>query len=122
MRIQELLQSVGESLARSATVRNVYGDPIVAGDRTVLPAARVRYAFGGGGGSGQSKEQEEEASGGGGGGGGRVVAWPCGALEVTPHGTRYIDFDNRRAAGIALALGFALGAAAAAWAGIGRRR
>jgi uncharacterized spore protein YtfJ len=27
-----------------------YGDPVVVGDRTVIPIAQVRYGFGGGGG------------------------------------------------------------------------
>jgi hypothetical protein len=46
-----------------------------------------------------------------------VSARPCGALEITAHGTRFIAFDDRWRTGAALALGFLLGAAVAALAG-----
>ena len=111
MNIQELLQGMAERVSASASVKNVYGDPVVVGNRTVVPVARVQYAFGGGGGS------RDDLEGGGGGGGGRVSAQPCGALEVTPEGTRFIAFDDRRAMGAALALGFILGAAVVALTG-----
>jgi uncharacterized spore protein YtfJ len=102
MDIQDMLRGMGDRLSASASVKNVYGEPVVVGGRTVIPAARVRYGFGGGGGN-----RQNEAGGGGGGG---VWAQPCGALEITPEGTRFIRFENRRAAGAALALGFLLGA------------
>ncbi len=105
MNVQQLLQSMAERVSASASVRNVYGDPVVVGDRTVIPAAQVRYGFGGGGGT--KNEQE-----GGGGGGGGVSARPCGALEITAEGTRFIAFDDRAKMGAALALGFVLGAVA----------
>jgi len=107
MNIQELLHGMAERVSGSASVRNVYGDPVVVGDRTVIPAAKVRYGFGGGGG----QKKGEDAGGGGGGG---VAAQPCGALEITPEGTRYISFDEPRRLGAALALGLVLGAAVVA--------
>ena len=103
MDIQQLLQSFAERVSTSASVRNVYGDPVVVGNRTVIPVAQVGYAFGGGG-----------------GGGGRVFARPSGALEVTPEGTRFIDFVDRPRMGAALALGFVLGAAVVALSGTRR--
>jgi hypothetical protein len=72
-------------------LKNVYGDPVVAGNRTLIPAAQVRYAFAAGRGI--------------------LAARPCGALEISPEGTRYIAFQDRRRMGAALALGFVLGAA-----------
>ena len=111
MDIPQLLHSIAERVSGSASVKNVYGDPVVVGNRTVIPAAQVRYAFGGGGGG---KGEAEAGDRNGGGGGGRVSARPCGALEVTPEGTRFIAFDNRRTTGAALALGFILGAAVVA--------
>jgi uncharacterized spore protein YtfJ len=71
MNIQQLLQNIAERVSASASVKNVFGDPVVVGNRTLIPAAQVRYAFGGGGGS--KSEQE-----GGGSGGGCVSARPCG--------------------------------------------
>ncbi len=111
MDIPQLLHSIAERVSGSASVKNVYGDPVVVGNRTVIPAAQVRYAFGGGGGT---KGEGEAGDHNGGGGGGRVSARPCGALEVTAEDTRFIAFDNRRTTGAALALGFILGAAVVA--------
>jgi uncharacterized spore protein YtfJ len=115
MNIQQLLESMAERVSASASVRNVYGDPVVVDNRTVIPAAQVRYGFGGGGGRPKGEE-----SLGGGGGGGRVFASPCGALEITPEGTRFIAFGDQRKLGAALALGFVLGAALVALCGTQR--
>ena len=108
MDIQQLLQSFAERVSTSASVRSVYGDPVVVGNRTVIPVAQVGYAFGGGGGA------RADSPNGGGGGGGKAYARPSGALEVTPEGTRFIDFVDRPRMGAALALGFVLGAAVVA--------
>jgi uncharacterized spore protein YtfJ len=115
MNIQQLLQSMAERVSASAAVKNVYGDPVVAGNRTVIPAAQVRYAFGGGGGGAKGDAEAQN-----GGGGGRVSARPSGALEVTPDGTRFIAFEDRQSMGAALALGFVLGAAVVALTGARR--
>ena len=98
MNAQEFLESLAGRVSANASVRHVYGDPVSVGDCTVIPAARVRYAFGGGTGIK------------GGGGGGRVSAEPLGAIEIRPGGARFVGPD-RRGRLIALAVGFALGAA-----------
>jgi|SRR5579872_4611990 len=108
MDTQELLRNLGERLGQSASVKNVYGEAVTVGDRTVVPVAKVFYSFGGGGGHGR-REQE----GSGGGGGGMVAASPAGALEVTPGGTRFIGFHDTRVLALAAATGFLLGAAVA---------
>lgn len=105
MDLQQFLESLAERVSSSASVKNVYGDPVVVGNRTVIPAAQVRYGFGGGGG----RPKGDEAPGGG--GGGRASAQPCGALEITPEGTRFVAFGDQKRMGAALALGFLLGAA-----------
>jgi uncharacterized spore protein YtfJ len=109
MQIRELLATMAERVSSSASVKNVYGDPVMAGNRMVIPAAEVRYGFGGGGGS----KKEDDA--GGAGAGGHMSARPSGALEITPEGTRFIAFGDQRRIGAALAVGFLLGAAVAAW-------
>jgi uncharacterized spore protein YtfJ len=111
MSIQQLLQSIGERVSAGASVKQVYGEPLVVGGRTVIPAALVRYAFGGGAGGG--KRETEAQQGGGGGGGGRVCASPSGVIEITEGGTRFIAFPDRRGMSAALAIGFVLGAVAA---------
>jgi uncharacterized spore protein YtfJ len=111
MNLQQILQGLADRVAAGGSVKSVYGEPSVSGTRTVIPVARVRYAFGGGAGSGNSKEEGEAT---GGGGGGKVSAQPCGALEIAPEGTRFIHFGGGRRAGAALAIGFVLGAAVTA--------
>ena len=113
MNIQEMLHGMADRVSASASVKNVYGDPVTVGDRTVIPVAKVRYAFGGGGGN--------KGEGEGGAGGGHVSAGPCGALEVSADGTRFIVFDDRPKMAAALALGFALGAVVVALMGTRRR-
>ena len=102
MSVQELLQTLGDRFATSASVKLVYGEPVTVGDRTVIPVATVRYGFGGGLG-----KNEEGGSGGGGGGG--LNAQPAGALEITPGGARFIPFEDKRKLAAAVAAGFALG-------------
>jgi uncharacterized spore protein YtfJ len=103
MDLPDLFRSIGERLAAGASVRNVYGEPVSVGQRTVIPVARVSYSFGAGAGA---KPGEPEKSGGG--GGGRVSARPCGALEITSEGTRFIGFLTEEFA-LVLAAGFVLG-------------
>jgi uncharacterized spore protein YtfJ len=107
MDILQLLQGLAERVSSSASVRNVYGEPVTAGDRTLIPVAKVQYGFGGGGG----RNKDPECDGGGGGGGVSVHA--SGVVEIAPSGTRFISFDDKRRMGAALALGFALGIAVA---------
>ncbi|GBD15068.1 hypothetical protein HRbin25_00956 [bacterium HR25] len=100
---QQLLETIGERIRATADIRVVYGEPIVVGERTIVPVAAVSYMFGAGGGKGSRQGQEGE----GGGGGGSVRVRPLGVIEVTPQGTRFVPvFDTQR-----LAL-YALGAVA----------
>jgi uncharacterized spore protein YtfJ len=90
-----------------ASARTVYGEPVTAAGRTIVPVARVAYGFGGGGGvrargDGQSGDE-------GGGGGGGIVATPVGALEISPDGTRFIAFGDKKRLAVALLAGLGLG-------------
>jgi hypothetical protein len=64
--------------------------------------AQVRYGFGG---VGDNKDGSD-----GGGGGGGMIAKPTGVVEITPEGTPFIPFEDKRKLIAALATGFALGA------------
>ena len=50
MNILEGFQSILDRLGNSASVKNVYGEPIVAEGKTIIPVAKVGYGFGGGSG------------------------------------------------------------------------
>ncbi len=108
MSLQELLGTITAKVTAAANVKTVYGDPVVVGNRTVIPAASIRYAFGAGTG-GKEKAEAESA-----GAGGAVRATPCGALEITPERTRFIPFVPAMAVGLAFAAGIVAGAAAIA--------
>ena len=104
MALQDILKSISERLEGSANVSTVYGEPVVAEGKTVIPVAKVRYGFGGGFGEGKGSEDEGEGQGGGGGGG--VEVTPIGIIEITPEETRYVSFEDR---GRLIKAGFALG-------------
>lgn len=103
MALQEILKNISERLEGSANVSTVLGEPIVAGGKTIIPVARVRYGFGGGFGEGHGNK--EAGQGGGVGCGVEVTA--IGILEITPEGTNFTSFEDRSRlikAGLALGL------------------
>jgi uncharacterized spore protein YtfJ len=113
--VERLLESVGGG----ATVRAVYGDPIVAEGRTVVPVARVRYAFGGGYGEGEGDgdagavdEAGGSGAGAGAGVGGALDATPLGFVELDATDARLVRFDDRPPVGahlVGLVVGDLLG-------------
>jgi uncharacterized spore protein YtfJ len=86
-------------LADSSTAKIVYGDPVTAEGRTVVPVARIAYGFG----VGQGKGDER------GGGGGGMRGKPVGVIEITAGGTRFIPIGPSWHIAAAAAAGFALG-------------
>ena len=114
--VGESIRSILEDLTEHASVRSVYGDPIEADGRTIIPVARVSYGFGGGFGRGGPESGEDgagegaaEETGQGAGGGGGVSAKPVGVVEVGDGETRFVRFGDRRRAGLALLAGVVLG-------------
>jgi uncharacterized spore protein YtfJ len=97
------LENLFRLITDKATIKNVFGDAILAGDKTIVPVARVAFGFGGGTGSGPQGKGE------GSGGGGGVRAVPAGVLEVTPDETRFIAFADKRRMAAALGAGLLLG-------------
>jgi hypothetical protein len=57
--IQQYTQSIVERLQASASVKTIYGEPVAAEGKTIIPVARVAYGFGAGSGSGGKGEAEE---------------------------------------------------------------
>jgi len=95
-----LLQSLHDGLSQKAGVKSVFGDPISAGDKVVIPVARVAYCFGAGSGTGGVGATSK---GEGGGGGGGVLAKPVGVFVVGPRESRFIStHEARRTMGVLL--------------------
>jgi uncharacterized spore protein YtfJ len=110
MNTTEMLEKIGESLGSTATVKSVFGEPIHAEGKTVVPVAKVAFGFGAGGGHGPAKHDGgsgEPPEGGGGGGG--VRAFPAGALEITQDQTRFVPYEDWRWLAGAFAAGAVLG-------------
>jgi uncharacterized spore protein YtfJ len=113
-------EPIAELFQRSLSIRHVYGEPVQNGDTTVIPVAKVAYGFGAGGGrrprrgaegardeSASAEEGRIDAQGEGGGGGVRMT--PVGALEIGPHGTRFVRFHPLAPLIGAAALGVVVG-------------
>ena len=122
MNLKETLEALAERL-QTTGVRTIFGEPISAEGRTIIPVARVAYGFGGSGGpSGTQAVQSRDLNGEGAGGGGGVRAVPVGVIEITREQTRFLRFDDWRPLAAAAIIGFGLGVATSKWAGRPRRR
>jgi sporulation protein YtfJ len=80
MKIEEILKTTTEEIARMISTKTVIGEHITIEGRTIIPVTRVSFGFGSGGGEGKKKEGEE---GFGGGGGGGAVVQPIAFLVVS---------------------------------------
>lgn len=101
-----LVQTLHENLSRQAGVKMVFGEPIAAGDKTIIPVAKIMYGFGAGGGAGGMGETQK---GEGGGGGGGVRAKPVGVFVVDSQESRFVAVHDRRRTAAVLLAGVALG-------------
>jgi uncharacterized spore protein YtfJ len=101
-----LLQSLKESVLGQASVKAIYGEPISAHEKTIIPVAKIMYGYGAGAGTGGVGEKNR---GEGGGGGGGVRAVPIGVIEVSKQQTRFVPITDRRKLGGALLAGMVLG-------------
>lgn len=104
--IDGFIERMAERLGGKASVRAVFGKPVTRDGLTIIPVARVRWAFGGGAGSslvavGPGKDgvaASQPADGdqigtptsSGSGGGGGMTADPVGYLEIGPNGASFI--------------------------------
>lgn len=105
MTTKELIDSAVEHLKASASVKTVYGDPVVIDGKTVIPVAKVAYGFGGGKGKGPAEKGEGEGMGGG------VAAKPVGVVEIDHGHTTFVPIAPTRKAAVAamIASGIGLG-------------
>lgn len=120
MSAKDLIKGAVEHLQTSASVKTVYGAPITAEGKTVIPVAKVAYGFGAGSGSGHKKKArngKEPVEGEGEGAGGGVAARPVGVVEISEAGTKFVQFGATKklaftaliGAGIGAVLGWILG-------------
>ncbi len=105
---ENFIERLGAQFAQGATVKNVYGEPVQSGDKTIIPVAQITYGYGGGYGHGKDKRQEKESAsvGEGAGGGGGLVARAKGVFEITTTGTRFIPASGTKILLTGLLIGF----------------
>lgn len=92
------IEKLAAQFGQSATVKNVFGEPIQAADKTIIPVVQIAYGCGGGYGQGKNKmPAAKELSGEGrhdfgegAGGGGGMIARPKGVFEITENSTKFI--------------------------------
>ena len=102
-----LLQSLRESILGQAGVKTIYGEPITAQGKTVIPVAKIMYGFGAGAGTGGVGNSSAQGEGGGGGAGVRSI--PVGVIEISDQPTRFIPITSRKKLAGAVLAGVILG-------------
>jgi uncharacterized spore protein YtfJ len=103
-----LLQSVKEGVLSQANIKTIYGEPIAAQGKTIIPVAKIHYGYAAGAGTGGLGDTTAKGEGGGGGGGVRAV--PVGVIEVSDQPTRFIPITDRKKLSAAVMAGVFLGA------------
>ena len=99
--------ALSENLAGRAQVKSVFGDPVTAGEKTIIPVAKIAYGFGAGAGTGGMGDTKPKGEGGGGGGGVRAI--PVGVFEVSARETKFVAIHDRKKTLATLLTGAALG-------------
>ena len=111
-----LLQSLKDGILSQASVKAIYGEPITAHDKTIIPVAKIMYGYGAGAGTGHMGDTHPHGEGGGGGGGVRAI--PVGVIEVSGQQTRFVPISDRKKITGAVLAGMIVGI----WMGWRRRR
>src|ERR1700680_3521560 len=107
MSTQALLQSLKESILSQASVKAIYGEPVSAHGKTVIPVAKVTYGYGAGAGTGGVGDTSARGEGGARGGGVRTI--PVGVIEISDQQTRFVAISDRKKLTGAVLAGIGLG-------------
>jgi len=109
MSLLQYFQSIIERLQSSAIVKTVFGDPITAEGKTIIPVAKVGYCFGVGIGSPPIIAKKSPDKSDTGGMGGAFRAKPLGVLEITKEETKFIPIEEKKKLMGVLLIGLFLG-------------
>lgn len=109
MSLHDLSQVMIDRLQGSASAKIIYGDPVTAHGRTIIPVGKVAWGFGGGLGPGRIRPENLDKGSVGEGGGGGVAATPVGIIEISDAGTRFISIEQSWKPWAGLAAGILVG-------------
>jgi len=106
--VNDLVKLVSDKLAETAQSDLVVGQPIVAGDVTIVPLSAVSLGFGGGGGEGEGEPPHEHGpvkkmkmksctgKGIGGGGGGGAKVRPVAVAVFSSEGVQILPIGEKK--------------------------
>lgn len=94
--LESLMDSTLKNIKNMVDVNTIIGDPVVAGEVTIIPVSRVAFGFGSGGSTfgGNLKKEEAKDENFGGGAGGGVSISPVAFLVVSGGSVKLINIDQ----------------------------
>lgn len=78
----DILERLAQRVGARAGAHAAFGEPVERDEITVIPVAKVRFAFGGGSGRGIDGKEDAGEIGEGSGGGGGAMTSPLGFIEI----------------------------------------
>ncbi|MCD4650369.1 MAG: hypothetical protein K8S56_01070 [Candidatus Cloacimonetes bacterium] len=95
MALSKLASTLSTKISEALHIKLVFGNPVTASGKTIIPVAKIGFGFGSGGSfvTPSSEENKQVENGGGGGGG---SAEPLGVFEISDSGTRFIPVITTR--------------------------
>jgi len=106
MRTKEILEEAKERLRGSASVKRVYGEPVTADGKIIIPVAKVAYHEV----EGTAPEAGSEEAAQAGAETASVAAKPLGVVEISEGKTRFVRYGQTRKLALAALLGLGVGA------------
>ncbi len=89
--IKDMMDTTLQRIRETLDASTVIGDPIVAGETTVIPVSKISYGFASGGSDFPNKNSQDCFGGGGGAG---VTVSPVGFLVINGSDVRMIPVDS----------------------------
>lgn len=111
MRTKDLIQGAVEHLQTSASTKTVYGTPITAAGRTVIPVAKISRAKPNKGKAENGKHENGKphlAEAGDGAMSG-TTARPVGVVEITDDETKFVGFGAKKKLALTAVIGAGIG-------------
>ncbi len=108
--MENIIKSVLEKISVQSSVKTIFGEPINAYNKMIIPVAKISYGFGGGSGKSKNIENEkfnDEPKEGQGFGAG-VSAKPLGVIEINEEETKFIPCNNFKQILVFLLIAFSI--------------